>query len=175
VGGRVSDRIRPADYEKANYEKIVVKLMPRYFTLSESEKLLPKLERVLRSAVLHKAEYEKADQELDSTLRHVRISGGAQINRGDYLACRARRDTSAVAMKESITTIEETGALVKDLDMGLIDFLSMYRGQEVCLCWKLGEDSIRFWHGTDEGFRGRKPIDEDFLERHRGEGAETPN
>jgi hypothetical protein len=98
------------------------------------------------------------------------------VNRGEYLASRARRDTSAVALKEALETIEGTGALVKDLDMGLIDFLSLYRGREVCLCWKLGEDSIQFWHGTDEGFRGRKPIDEDFLKKHRGEGpGETPN
>jgi hypothetical protein len=149
--------------------------MPRHFTLSESEKLLPKIERALRDAVLHKAEYQKADEELDASLRHIRTSGGAQVNRGEYLASRARRDTSAVALKEALAIIEETGALVKDLDMGLIDFLSMYRGQEVCLCWKLGEDSIRFWHGTDEGFRGRKLIDEDFLKKHRGEASETPN
>jgi hypothetical protein len=149
--------------------------MPRHFTLSESEKLLPKIERALRDAVSHKAEYQKADEELDASLRHIRTSGGAQINRGDYLASRARRDTSAVALKESLAIIEQTGALVKDLDMGLIDFLSMYRGQEVCLCWKLGEDGIQFWHGTDEGFRGRKPIDEDFLKEHRGTTGETPN
>jgi hypothetical protein len=150
--------------------------MPRYFTLGESEKLLPKVERALRDAVFHKAEYQRADQELDSSIRHIRTSGGAQVNRGEYLASRARRDTSAAALKEALEKIEQTGALVKDLDTGLIDFLSMYRGQEVCLCWKLGEDSIQFWHGTDEGFRGRKPIDEDFVKKHRGEGGgQTPN
>jgi hypothetical protein len=150
--------------------------MPRYFTLGESEKLLPKVERALRDAVFHKAEYQKADQELDTSIRHIRSSGGAQVNRGDYLASRARRDTSAAALKEALEKIEKTGALVKDLDTGLIDFLSMYRGREVCLCWKLGEDSIQFWHGTDEGFRGRKPIDDDFVKKHRGEGGgETPN
>jgi hypothetical protein len=39
----------------------------------------------------------------------------------------------------------------------------------VCLCWKLGEDRIRFWHSTDEGFRGRKEIDQEFLQNHRGD------
>jgi len=150
--------------------------MPRYFTLGESEKLLPKVERALRDAVFHKAEYQKADEELDTSLRHIRTSGGAQVNRGEYLASRARRDTSAAALKEALEKIEQTGAVVKDLDTGLIDFLSLYRGREVCLCWKLGEDSIQYWHGTEEGFRGRKPIDDDFVKKHRGEGAgETPN
>jgi hypothetical protein len=61
------------------------------------------------------------------------------------------------------------GVLVKDLDIGLIDFLTHYQGREVCLCWKLGEERIRFWHGTGEGFAGRKPIDGEFLENHRGD------
>src|SRR5580693_1516430 len=144
--------------------------MPRYFTLGESEKLLPKVERALRDAVFHKAEYQKADQELDTSIRHIRTSGGAQVNRGEYLASKARRETSAAALKEALEQIEKIGAQVKDVDIGLIDFLSMYRGREVCLCWKLGEDSIQFWHGTDEGFAGRKEIDDEFRARH-GEGA----
>ena len=82
---------------------------------------------------------------------------------------RARRDTSAAALKSAFERIQRTGALVKDLDIGLIDFLAIYQGREVCLCWKLGEDRIAFWHGTEEGFRGRKPIDEEFLRGHRGE------
>ena len=52
-----------------------------------------------------------------------------------------------------------------------IDFLTLYHGREVCLCWKLGEDRIRFWHGMEEGFRGRKAIDEEFLENHAGGGG----
>jgi hypothetical protein len=48
--------------------------------------------------------------------------------------------------------------------------MTRYRDQDVCLCWKLGEDRIAFWHGSEEGFRGRKPIDQEFLQNHRGEG-----
>jgi hypothetical protein len=61
---------------------------------------------------------------------------------------------------------------VKDLDTGLVDFPTMYRGVEVCLCWKLGEGAIGYWHGVDEGFRGRKPIDQDFRDQHRGDPAQ---
>ena len=62
--------------------------------------------------------------------------------------------------------------MVKDLDVGLIDFPTLYRGEEVYLCWKLGETGIQYWHGIDEGFRGRKKIDRDFLDNHKGE---SPN
>ena len=143
--------------------------MPQYFTLSESEKLLPVVESALRAAILHKAEYQKANQDLEDGSRRIRMSGGSQVNRGEFLSTRVRRDGSAAALKAALEQIEETGALVKDLDTGLIDFLTRYHGREVCLCWRLGEDRIRFWHGTDEGFRGRKPIDEEFLKSHRGD------
>lgn len=148
---------------------------PRYFRLEECEPLLPEVERALRDAVFHRAEYQKADAELDGNMRRIRISGGARVDRGAHLATRARRDTSSASLKEALERIEELGALVKDLDIGLIDFLSLYRGREVCLCWKLGEDKIGFWHGVDEGFRGRKAIDEDFLRFHGANGADVPN
>jgi len=145
--------------------------MPRYFTLQESERLLPEVERALREALLQKSEYEKADKELDAFTERIRMSGGAVVNRGQHLATRARRDASTGALREVFERIEQIGVLVKDLDIGLIDFLTLYQGREVCLCWKLGEERIRFWHGTDEGFAGRKPIDDDFLENHRGDAV----
>jgi len=149
--------------------------MPRYFTLDECTALLPKVERALRDAVLHKSEYHKADTELDSSMKHIRVSGGARVNRSAYLATRARRDSSAAALREALERVEQTGAVVKDLDIGLIDFLSLYRGREVYLCWRLGEEKIAFWHGIEEGFRGRKPIDEDFLRCHGENAADAPN
>jgi len=150
--------------------------MPRYFTLRESEQLLPEVERALRDALFHKSEYHKVEQEFRAGNQRIRMDGGSQENRGAYIALRARRDTSAAALKDALDRIEQMGVLVKDLDIGLIDFLTRYHGREVCLCWKLGEGKIEFWHGTEEGFRGRKPIDDDFLKSHQGEGgSDTPN
>ena len=50
---------------------------------------------------------------------------------------------------------------MKDLATGLVDFPAVLKNEEVYLCWRLGEDRIRFYHGQDEGFAGRKPIDPD--------------
>jgi hypothetical protein len=66
--------------------------------------------------------------------------------------------------------IEEMGVVVKDLDVGLVDFPTLFRGEEVYLCWRMDEDDIDHWHGVNEGFAGRKPIDQHFVENHRGEG-----
>jgi hypothetical protein len=55
--------------------------------------------------------------------------------------------------------IQDMGIEVKDLTVGLIDFVGLRDGREVYLCWKYGEDSIRFWHEVDDGFSGRRLID----------------
>ena len=145
--------------------------MPRYFTLAEAERTLPEVERLLRDAIFHKIEYQSAEEEFNRTTQRIRMAGGSRVSPGPFLALRARRDTSAAALKEAFQRLEEMGVLIKDLDIGLIDFQTRYHGREVCLCWKLGEDRIGFWHGMEEGFRGRKPIDEEFLQNHRGESA----
>ena len=59
--------------------------------------------------------------------------------------------------------------VVKDLDVGLVDFPTFYRGEEVYLCWRMDESDIDHWHGVHEGFAGRKEIDRHFVENHRGE------
>lgn len=58
-----------------------------------------------------------------------------------------------------INRIEAYGCIVKDIDLGLIDFPSMREGRAVYLCWKAGEDRIAHWHGMDEGFGERKPLE----------------
>jgi hypothetical protein len=145
--------------------------MPRHFTLTEAERLLPEVDRALRDALFHKAEYQAAEAELNATLQGIRMAGGSRVNPGPILATRARRDASAGALREVFERIEQIGVLIKDLDVGLIDFLTLYQGREVCLCWKLGEERIRFWHGMDEGFAGRKAIDDEFLDNHRGDAV----
>jgi hypothetical protein len=57
-----------------------------------------------------------------------------------------------------VDEINEHGAQVKDLDEGLIDFPARRRGETVLLCWRLGEDEIRFWHSVEDGFAGRRPL-----------------
>ena len=133
--------------------------------------MLPEVDRALRDALFHKAEYQSAEDALNATMQGIRMAGGSRVNPGPILATRARRDASAGALREIFEKIEQMGVLIKDLDIGLIDFLTRYQGREVCLCWKLGEERIGFWHGMDEGFAGRKPIDDEFLENHRGDAV----
>lgn len=143
----------------------------RYFRLAEAERLLPEVEQHLRDALFHKGEYDRIQGQIEAMLDHVRVSGGARVNPGRQVELRAQRDGSVRKLQEALGQIEQIGALIKDLDIGLLDFMARYRGRDVCLCWKLGEDAIRYWHDAEEGFRGRKEIDDDFRDRHEGEAV----
>ncbi len=143
--------------------------MPRYFTLAEAQAIVPRVEERLREAVSLKGSLAEAVQELQAESERIRLSGGALVDREKLAGIASRRDTAAARLREALESIQESGCQVKDLDMGLLDFPTLLRGEEVCLCWKLGEPEIRFWHGTQEGFRGRKPIDAEFMEHHRGD------
>jgi hypothetical protein len=105
-------------------------------------------------------------------MEKIRMAGGSRVSPGPILALRARKDGASTAVAAAVERVNELGAQIKDLEIGLIDFPALYQGREVLLCWKLGEDRIAFWHGVDEGFRGRKPIDDEFRENHRGD---SPN
>jgi len=143
--------------------------MPRYFTLQQAEKLLPEVEAAIREAMSYKSKYQQAEEEWQSFANRVTMQGGMLVDHSKVMDQKRRRDSSAQGLKEALEEIQEYGCVVKDLDIGLIDFPTLFRGEEVYLCWKLGESGIRFWHGVQEGFRGRKPIDQAFLAQHRGE------
>jgi hypothetical protein len=73
---------------------------------------------------------------------------------------KAERSRAEQHAKDALAEIDSIGVQVKDLDIGLLDFPCEVEHQTILLCWKLGEKSITHWHGTDEGFAGRKPIDQ---------------
>jgi hypothetical protein len=143
--------------------------MPRYFTLQQATALLPGVRRDITQAVHLKQEYDKSETAMRDMARKVQMTGGSIVNRDQWLGHRSRRDALAMRLREIIESIHEAGCQIKDLDSGLLDFPTLYRGQEVLLCWRLGESAIEYWHGLEDGFRGRKPIDDDFLANHKGD------
>jgi hypothetical protein len=143
--------------------------MPRFFTLRQAEQLLPEVESAIRDAISLKSEYQQAEDDWQDLLQRITMLGGMLVDHFKMREQKNRRESLAVRLKEVLEKIHEYGCVVKDLDIGLIDFPTQFHGEEVYLCWKLGESGIQFWHGVNEGFRGRKVIDQEFLEHHRGE------
>lgn len=143
--------------------------MSKRFTLAEAERLLSRVEPLLRSAIDLKSDLEQAQGELADYRERVAMMGGVNLDRSRVSAVRTRRETAASHLRAAIEQVQGMGCVIKDLDTGLVDFPTLLHGDEVYLCWRLGEAGISFWHGVDEGFRGRKPVDRDFLDNHRGD------
>ena len=132
----------------------------RYFDRDEAEELLPLIKGVLTAARQQKETMDGLDHELARAAAKIMMLGGWIPPHRELTEKRALREQAREKIAEAIQQIHETGCVVKDLDEGLVDFPSVREGREVYLCWKLGEEHIGFWHGLDEGFAGRKPLDD---------------
>ncbi|MBZ5545641.1 MAG: DUF2203 domain-containing protein [Acidobacteriia bacterium] len=133
----------------------------KYFKREEAEELLPLIEHCLRQARDSKQQVEGLDQELSQASARIMVLGGSLPAYGKLAATREQREKLVAQLQEALNQIQETGCLVKDLDEGLVDFPTLRKGEEVYLCWKLGEERIVYWHGLEEGFAGRKPLDDE--------------
>lgn len=132
----------------------------RTFSLEEAQTLLPILESLLRTAIEGKKLIEKVDAEFQDTAHKVFLNGGTLLNVVRLARRKAQREKAVQRVKDAVAEIDATGVQVKDLDIGLLDFPCRVEGEIILLCWKLGETEIAHWHGTEEGFAGRKPIDD---------------
>ena len=129
----------------------------RYFTPSEANELLAECRPLAEALVEHRQGMRLAAE------RRARLTARIAGNGGDLdpqepgeLDEQFQRESHAVT--QAAEQLERLGVLVKDLDTGLVDFPALHEGEEVLLCWQLGEDEVAHWHGVDEGFAGRKPL-----------------
>ena len=136
-------------------------MSPRLFTVAEVNALIPKLNLLMREAMeLHKrasALQEALTEERD----RIRASGGAMVDQHDWKAKTERLDGYAIEVNQVLKEIQELGGVTKDIETGLVDFPGLVQTagpRPVNLCWRHGEDAVRFWHGFDEGFAQRKPL-----------------
>ncbi|MGA2712965.1 MAG: DUF2203 domain-containing protein [Bryobacteraceae bacterium] len=143
--------------------------MPRYFTIEEARAALPVVGRSIREAVHAKTRYLEAEKVIQDLAQRILMMGGINVDTAAAEAWKSQRDSNAQTLKNCMERVENLGVLVKDLDVGLVDFPTLFRDEEVYLCWRMDEDDIDHWHGVSEGFAGRKPIDKNFVDNHRGD------
>jgi len=132
----------------------------RTFTLDEAQSLLPVLESLLRTAIAAKKVMEEFEAEMQALNHRIFLNGGMYVDVVPLARRKAERAKAEQRAKDALAEIDSIGVQVKDLNIGLLDFPCEVEGEIVLLCWKLGEKAIAHWHGTQEGFAGRKPIDE---------------
>ena len=130
--------------------------MPHYFTRQEAEALLPAISAVLRNIQECRKDMQKTEQELDE-LHKQAMGNGHHLHEHTM---RLQKDLAhhTQTLRKLIDEVHSFGCEIKDLDRGLIDFLSLRDGHKIYLCWYLGEERINFWHYLDAGFAGRQPL-----------------
>ena len=130
----------------------------KYFNRQEAERLLPTLGPQLEDARRQKQKVDALREDLTKAASRIMLLGGSFPPYAELARQKAESDEATRQLQETVEKIQETGCVVKDLDVGLVDFPSLLEGKEIYLCWKLGEERIGFWHSLEEGFAGRKPL-----------------
>jgi hypothetical protein len=130
----------------------------RVFTPAEANGALSQVRPVAERLVALRARMRELEQAQAALVMSIGGNGGGYaVN--DLNEARSELASLADAVVACVERLEELGVVLKDLDLGLLDFPALRNGEEVLLCWRVGEEGVEFWHGLDEGFAGRKPID----------------
>jgi hypothetical protein len=125
--------------------------MPRYYTPNEANEALT-IVRPMMKELMEIGERIRTHQPEYWSVVQKSAGNGGNLALSKLLPDFDRLDVLLHA-------IQDMGIEVKDLTIGLIDFVALHDGREVYLCWKYGEESIQFWHEIEAGFAGRQPLD----------------
>jgi len=123
----------------------------RVFTLSEANRLIPQLNSKLTSIQQAKAVLSRTKEDIKKANTQAEYGGGSAVGHLYILGLQQ--------VSTNLRAIQELGILVKDLDLGLCDFPHLLDGRVVYLCWKLGEQEVRWWHETTTGYKDRYPLE----------------
>jgi hypothetical protein len=132
----------------------------RIFTPSEANSALDEVRPAAERLVALRERMRELEQAQGSLVTAIG-GNGAGYAAGDLRAAQDELSGLAEAARACIDRLEELGVVLKDPDLGLLDFPALREGEEVELCWHVGEEAVAFWHRIGEGYAGRKPIDWD--------------
>lgn len=130
----------------------------RFFTPAEVAALIPALSEIMERVIAAHADADTARERLRAEQHRIVIAGGGIVDQAAWRADSATLERCARRVQEGLDGILALGGVPKDLGLGLVDFPHLRDGREVNLCWKYGEDAVRYWHGLDEGYAARKPL-----------------
>jgi hypothetical protein len=130
----------------------------RHFSPEEVERLIPALTAIMDRVRAAHAEAATMREGLREEQGRITMSGGGVLDQRAWRERAERLTRSTRALEAGLAEITTMGGVPKDLDLGLVDFAHLREGRVVNLCWKYGEKEIRYWHGMQEGYGGRKPL-----------------
>lgn len=127
------------------------------FTPEEANALLPQVRPLVEAMIDHRATLLAASARRAEVQARIG-SNGAGVDAEEIARLDETGHAAGAGLAETIEQLGALGVLVKDVDSGLVDFPSTYRGEPVLLCWQLGEPEVAWWHGPEDGFAGRRPL-----------------
>lgn len=122
-----------------------------YFTPQDVNKILPEIQKQFSQIILLRNKVISLQEDLQKMANE-----GSKFS--NFIAKKQELNRAVSRLYIEIEGLEKRGIMIKSVDDGLLDFPSLRFDEEVWLCWKYGESEIKFWHGRDEGFMGRKPL-----------------
>jgi hypothetical protein len=143
------------------------------FTIDEAQSLLPLLESLLKRVIESKLAAQEVESQIAELGKRIYLAGGMRVNVAEVGRQRTEMEAHLQRVRESVAEIDAIGVQVKDVDTGLLDFPCRVDDQIVLLCWRMGETTIEHWHTIEDGFKGRRPVDERF--RRRSNSGNRPN
>jgi hypothetical protein len=129
---------------------------PKIYTVAEARELLPRLRPLLIE--IRDLRREIADH--TATLREMTPNTKSNGHAPEVARLEGRISNCIDAVRERLDVFSDLDIEVKDLETGLVDFLSLREGRIVYLCWAVDEPTIAYWHELNSGYRGRQPLDE---------------
>src|SRR3954447_11713496 len=133
------------------------------FSVGDIESLIPSLERLCIHMLQIRAGLRGVENDLERANVHLSREELLESDDGtpDVRRLKGLFRGFYEALSDEIERVRNLGGEVKDVETGLVDFPSLRGGEEILLCWRLGEKKVGFWHSVDGGFAGRRPIDQD--------------
>jgi hypothetical protein len=132
-------------------------MAPRHFTPEEANAALEEVRPLAEELVGHRRTMAAAAVERARLVQQIAGNGG-DFDPQEPRELEEQFVQAGEEVAQCVQKLERLGVLVKDLDRGLVDFPALRAGEEVLLCWEVGEEEVAFWHGVEEGFAGRKPL-----------------
>ncbi len=129
----------------------------QYYTVEDANRLLPQIRKQIEE--LKNSREEIAVRRLK--IERWKREQGEALSSDRFFVEEAQIEFALLAARQQIDHLLSQSIEVKDIDAGLVDFLTLIDGREAYLCWRAGEPDIRYWHGVDEGFAGRRRFTEE--------------
>ena len=122
------------------------------FTPAQANSMLPLVRRIVSDLVGDYRRWQEAVHAFELQCAAAHVDDARQTS--------LQREVQRLAgeIQHYLGELAALGVECRGLEDGLVDFPGEVDGEPACLCWKLGEPAVEWWHRPEAGFAGRQPL-----------------